>query len=131
MMNNHNYSNTSKQIAQSSGTATTTDAVIIQSNSIVVTDENAWRRFAFEVCRQILIIWWRVDKYKPVLQNLFLFSNQNAMKLMQKDMTWFHEHTDVVEQYCTCLAKLLKQKYYDLFEKLPADSFLYLIRFGN
>lgn len=94
-------------------------------------NENAWRRFAFEVCRQILIIWWRVDKYKPVLQNLFLFSNQNAMKLMQKDMTWFHEHTDVVEQYCTCLAKLLKQKYYDLFEKLPADSFLYLIRFGN
>lgn len=38
-MNNHNYSNTSKQIAQSSGTATTTDAVIIQSNSNVVTDE--------------------------------------------------------------------------------------------
>jgi len=28
------------------------------------------------------------------------------MKLMQKDMQWFHEHTDVVEQYCTCLAKV-------------------------
>jgi len=94
-------------------------------------NENAWRRFAFEVCRQILIIWWKADKYKPVLQNLFLFSNQNAMKLMQKDMNWFHEHTDVVEQYCTCLAKLLKSKYYDLFEKLTPESFVYLIRFAQ
>lgn len=94
-------------------------------------NENSWRRFAFETCRQILIIWWKNDKFKPVLQNLFIFSNQNAMKLMQKDMQWFHEHTDVVEQYCTCLAKLLKSKYYDLFEKLDQEAFTYLLRFAQ
>jgi hypothetical protein len=47
-MNNHNYSNTSKQFqsatnasssAQAAANATTTDAIIIQSNSNVVTDE--------------------------------------------------------------------------------------------
>jgi len=47
-MNNHNYSNTSKQYqtatnasssAQAAANATTTDAIIIQSNSNVVTDE--------------------------------------------------------------------------------------------
>lgn len=94
-------------------------------------NENSWRKYAFETCRQILIIWWRNDKYKPVLHNLFVFSNQNAMKLIQKDMNWFHEHTDVVEQYCTCLAKLLKSKYYDLFEKLSMEELVYLLRFAQ
>lgn len=50
---------------------------------------------------------------------------------MQKDMNWFHEHTDVVEQYCTCLAKLLKSKYYDLFEKLDSEAMVYLLRFAQ
>lgn len=94
-------------------------------------NENSWRRYAFETCRQILIIWWKNDQFKPILQNLFLYSNQNAMKLMQKDMNWFHEHTDVVEQYCTCLAKLLKSKYYDLFEKLDIEAMAYLLRFAQ
>lgn len=96
-----------------------------------VLNENAWRRYAFETCRQILIIWWRSDNFKPTLQQLFIYSNQNAMKLMQKDMNWFHEHTDVVEQYCTCLAKLLKSKYYDLFEKLDSEAMVYLLRFAQ
>jgi hypothetical protein len=30
------------------------------------------------------------------------------MKLMSRDMNWFHEHTDVVEQYSTCLAKVIQ-----------------------
>lgn len=69
-----------------------------------------------------------MDKYKPLVENLFLLSYQNAMKLMSKgmynlnffgiefyfdffivqikDMAYFHNHTDVVEQYCTCLAKV-------------------------
>lgn len=80
---------------------------------------------------KILIIWWKNDNYKPVLHKLFVFSNQNAMKLIQKDMNWFHEHTDVVEQYCTCLAKLLKSKYYDLFEKLSMEELVYLLRFAQ
>lgn len=69
-------------------------------------------------------------------------------------MAYFHNHTDVVEQYCTCLAKvnifnhkiiqlfkkfihiflkfkLLKSKYYDLFEKLNQESIIYLMKFGN
>lgn len=46
-------------------------------------------------------------------------------------MSWFHEHTDVVEQYSTCLAKLLKSKYYDLFEKLDQDALISLMRFGK
>lgn len=92
-------------------------------------NENAWRRYAFEVCRQMLIIWWKTDKFKTVLDNLFIFSHQNAMKLISKDMNWFHEHTDVVEQYSTCLAKLLKAKYYDLFEKLNTEALFNLIRF--
>jgi hypothetical protein len=53
------------------------------------------------------------------------------MKLMQKDMAWFHEHTDVIEQYCTCLAKLLKSKYYDLFEKLDPEAMFNLVRFAQ
>ncbi|CAF0805984.1 unnamed protein product [Brachionus calyciflorus] len=96
-----------------------------------ILNENSWRRFAYEVCRQILIIWWKNDKYKSNLENLFHFSFQNAMKLMSKDMNWFHDHTDVVEQYCTCLAKLLKSKYYDLFEKFNQESLLYLLKFAQ
>lgn len=46
-------------------------------------------------------------------------------------MDYFHDHTDVVEQYCVCLAKLLKQKYYDLFEKLNNESIGYLIKFSK
>ena len=80
---------------------------------------------------QILIIWWKNDRFKPILKDLFLYSNQNAMKLMQKDMNWFHEHTDVVEQYCICLAKLLKSKYYDLFETLEPEKLAYLLRFAQ
>ncbi|RNA37481.1 importin-13 isoform X1 [Brachionus plicatilis] len=96
-----------------------------------ILNENSWRKFAYEVCRQILIIWWKNDKYKNNLSNLFLFSYQNAMKLMTRDMNWFHDHTDVVEQYCTCLAKLLKSKYYDLFEKLNEESLVYLLKFAQ
>lgn len=49
-----------------------------------ILNENSWRRFAYEVCRQVLIIWWKNDKYKPNLENLFLYSYQNAMKLMSR-----------------------------------------------
>lgn len=49
-----------------------------------ILNENSWRKFAYEVCRQILIIWWKNDKYKNNLTNLFLFSYQNAMKLMTR-----------------------------------------------
>lgn len=49
-----------------------------------ILNENSWRKYAYEVCRQILIIWWKNDKYKNNLANLFLFSYQNAMKLMTK-----------------------------------------------
>lgn len=47
-------------------------------------NENSWRRFSFEVCRQMLIIWWKNDKFKHILENLFQYSHQNAMKLISK-----------------------------------------------
>ncbi len=47
-------------------------------------NENAWRRYAFEVCRQVLIIWWKNDAFKPALECLFIYSHQNAMKLISK-----------------------------------------------
>lgn len=51
-----------------------------------ILNENSWRKYAYEVCRQILIIWWKNDKYKPNLANLFLYSYQNAMKLMSRGL---------------------------------------------
>ena len=71
------------------------------------------------------------DKYKMMLENLFIYSYQNTMKLTQRDMNWFHDHTDIVEQYCACLAKILKSKYYDLFEKLNMENLSYLIKFAQ
>jgi uncharacterized membrane protein YheB (UPF0754 family) len=94
-------------------------------------NENSWKRYAHEVCRQLIIIYWKNDKYKAILENLFLYSYQNTMKLTLRDMNYFHEHTDVVEQYCTCLAKILKSKYYDLFEKLNMENLNYLIKFAQ
>jgi hypothetical protein len=94
-------------------------------------NDNGWRRYTYDVCRQLISIWWRSsnDKYKPILTELFMLCYQNAIKLIQKDMNWFHDHTDIVEQYCVCLAKLLKGKYYDLFERFSEDSLFYLMRF--
>ena len=94
-------------------------------------NENSWKRYAYEVCRQLIIIYWKNDKYKMMLENLFIYSYQNTMKLTQRDMNWFHDHTDIVEQYCACLAKILKSKYYDLFEKLNMENLSYLIKFAQ
>ena len=94
-------------------------------------NESSWKRYAHEACRQLIISFWKNEKYKTILENLFLYSYQNTMKLTLRDMNWFHEHTDVIEQYCTCLAKILKLKYYDLFEKLNMENLNYLIKFAQ
>jgi hypothetical protein len=69
-------------------------------------NESSWRKYAYEVCRLLLVIYWKNDSYKQILEQLFLCCNQNAMRLLSKDLNYFHEHTDIVEQYCTCLAKV-------------------------
>jgi hypothetical protein len=94
-------------------------------------NENAWKRYAYEVCRQLIVLFYKQDKYKLVLEQLFIYSYENTIKLTQRDLVWFHDHTDVVEQAMTMLAKILKSKYYDLVEKLNMVNLRHLCKFAQ